>query len=227
MNRSMARSNIYNNLSLCYTYPNEDVCSWMMRMDWIEEMRKAFGALTDENFEEYFETFRKYLSGQKEEVSLEMSREYTRLFINGFPKVVAPPYGSVHLEKDGLVFGKTTAEVLQFYHGAGFTLKEEIGDLPDHIAHELEFMGILTAREAQTTGPEKVRLEETQMNFLSHYLLSWVPTFCERIRKESKSAFYRTLADLTGGFIHLEKNYLGVPEEANSQKSMDSEIRGG
>jgi TorA maturation chaperone TorD len=227
MNRSMARSNIYNNLSLCYTYPNEDVCSWMMGMDWIEEMRKGFGALTDENFEEYFETFRKHLSGQKEEVSLEMSREYTRLFINGFPKVVAPPYGSVHLEKDGLVFGKTTSGVLQFYHEAGFTLKEDIGDLPDHIAHELEFMRILTGREAETAGTEKVRLEEIQMDFLSQYLLSWVPAFCKRIREESTSVFYRALADLTGEFMHLEKNYLGVPEEVNSHRIMDSEIRGG
>jgi DMSO reductase family type II enzyme chaperone len=223
----MARSNIYNILSLCYTYPDEKVCSWIMGREWIEEMRKAFGFLTDENLEEYFESFERHLSGEKEEVALEMSREYTRLFINGFPHVVAPPYGSVYLEKDGLVFGKTTSEVLRFYHGAGFTLKEEIGDLPDHIAHELEFMGILTTREAQTTGAEKVQLEEIQMNFLSHYLLSWIPTFCERVREDSKLAFYQTLADLTGEFLHLEKNYLGVPEEANSHKSMDSEIRGG
>lgn len=223
----MARSNIYNVFSLCYTYPDEKVCSWIMGMEWIEEMKKAFGLLTDEKFDEYFGSFKNYLSGGKEEVVLEMSREYTRLFINGFPKVVAPPYGSVYLEKDGLVFGKTTSEVLRFYHGAGFTLKEEIGDLPDHIAHELEFMGILTAREVEATGVEKVRLEETQMNFLSHYLLSWIPDFCERVREDSKSAFYQTLADLTGEFLHLEKNYLGVPEETNSPKTMDSEIRGG
>lgn len=227
MNRSMVRSNIYHMLSLCYTYPDEEVCSWIMEREWIEEMKKGFGFLTDENFEEYFESFKKSLSGEREEVALEMSREYTRLFINGFPRVVAPPYGSVYLEKDGLVFGRTTSGVLQFYHGAGFTLKEEIGDLPDHIAHEFEFMEILTAREAQTTGSEKVRLEETQMDFLSHYVFSWIPAFCERVREDSKSAFYRTLADLTGEFIHLEKNYLGVPEEANSHKTMDSEIRGG
>lgn len=223
----MVRSNIYHMLSLCYTYPDQKVCSWIMEKEWVEEMKKGFGFLTDEKLDEYFESFHQFLSGEKEEIALDMSREYTRLFINGFPRVVAPPYGSVYLDKEGLVFGKTTAEVLQFYHGAGFTLKEEIGDLPDHIAHELEFMGILTAQEADTAGAEKVGLEETQMNFLSRYLLSWIPAFCERIRKDSRSAFYRTLANLTGEFIHLEKNYLGVPEEANPHKSMDSEIRGG
>jgi DMSO reductase family type II enzyme chaperone len=224
----MVRSKIYNILSLCYTYPEEKVCSWIMGMDWIEEVRKGFAALTDENFEEYFESFRKHLREDKEEVSLEMAREYTRLFINGFPRVVAPPYGSVYLEKDRLVFGKTTSGVLQFYHGAGFSLKEDVGDLPDHIAHELEFMGILTGREAEAVGTEKVRLEEVQMDFLTHYLLSWVPAFCKKIREESTSAFYRNLAGLTGEFMHLEKNYLGVPEEVNSHKTItDSENRGG
>lgn len=212
MNRSMARSNIYNMLSLCYTYPDEEVCSWIIEKEWIEEIRKAFGFLTDQNFEDYFESFVKNLSGDRGEVGLEMSREYTRLFINGFPKVVAPPYGSVYLEKDGLVFGKTTSGVLRFYHEAGFTLKEDIGDLPDHIAHEFEFMEILTAREAHTTGPEKVRLEEIQMEFLSQYILSWVPAFCGKVKEGSSSAFYRTLAGLTGAFMHLEKNYLGIPE---------------
>lgn len=224
----MARSNIYNILSLCYTYPDEKVCSWIMGRKWIEEMRKAFGFLTDENLEEYFESFERHLSGEKEEVALEMSREYTRLFINGFPHVVAPPYGSVYLEKDGLVFGKTTSGVLQFYHGSGFSLKEDVNDLPDHIAHELEFMGILTGREAEAAGTEKVRLEEIQMDFLTHYLLSWIPTFCKKIKEESTSAFYRNLADLTVEFMHLEKNYLGVPEEVNSHKTItDFEIRGG
>ncbi len=227
MNRSMARSQIYNILSLCYTYPDEKVCSWIMGRKWLEEVRQSLSFLTDEDFEPYLASFEKSLSGERGEVALAIAREYTRLFINGFPHVIAPPYGSVYLDKDGLVFGKTTAGVLQFYHQTGFTLKEEIGDLPDHIAHELEFMGILTAQEAQATVSEKVRLEEIQMNFLSHFLLSWIPTFCERVSKESRSGFYQTLADFTGEFLHLEKNYLGIPEEVNSHKNADSEIRGG
>lgn len=227
MNRSIARSNVYNILSLCYTYPDEKVGSWIIEKGWIGELKNALGCLTDETFEDYFKSFEKFLSGKREEVGLEMAREYTRLFINGFPKVVAPPYGSVYLEKEGRVFGKTTSGVLKFYHEAGFTLKEDLGDLPDHIAHELEFMGILTAREAEVTGIERVRLEEVQMDFLSQYLLSWIPTFCGRVKQDSRLDFYQTLADLTGEFLQLEKNYLGIPEEVNAQQTIDSEIRGG
>jgi len=227
MDRSMARSTLYNTLSLFFTYPDEKAFPWIMEGKWMGEMKGSLGLLTEENFEKYFESFENGLSGEKTEVSLEVAREYTRLFINGFPSVVAPPYGSVYLEKEGLVFGKTTSEVLRFYHEAGFTLKEDISDPSDHVAHELEFMGILTGQEAQATGAERVKLEEVQIDFLSRFILPWVPGFCERIREQSRSTFYQTLASLTREFIHLEKNYLGIPEELNFQKSMESEIRGG
>jgi DMSO reductase family type II enzyme chaperone len=223
----MARSAIYNTLSLCFTYPDGKVCSWILEGKWIEEIKEAASLLTEGGVEKHLQSLNDFLAGEREAISLELSREYTRLFINAFPHVVAPPYGSVYMEKDGLVFGKFTSEVLRFYHETGLTLKEDLHDLPDHIAHELEFMGILTAQEAQASGSEKVKLEETQMNFLSRFVLPWVPSFCQKLSEKSRLGFYRILADLTGEFIQLEKNYLGVPEEMNSEKSIEVEIRGG
>lgn len=223
----MARSTIYNTLSLCFTYPDEKVCSWILEGKWTEEIKEALKLLMETGFEKHLQSLKDFLTRERENVSLDLAREYTRLFINAFPHVVAPPYGSVYMEKDGLVFGKFTAEVLRFYHETGFTLKEDLHDLPDHIAHELEFMGILTSQEAQASGTEKVKLEETQMNFLSRFLLPWVPSFCQKVLEQSRSDFYRILAEMTREFIQIEKNYLGVPEEMNSQKSIEAEIRGG
>jgi len=221
MNRSVARCTVYNILSLCYTYPDEKVCSWIMEGKWIGEVEESLGLLTEGNLQKDLDPFKEFLSGKSEEISLDLAREYTRLFISGFPHVVAPPYGSIYLEKEGLVFGKTTSEVLRFYHEAGFTLKEDLKDLPDHIAHELEFMGILTGQEAQTSGTEKVKLEEVQMNFLSCFILPWVPLLCDKIVEHSRSPFYRKLGNLTREFISLEKNYLGIPEETNSSKKLN------
>ena len=221
MDRSTARSIIYNFLSLCYTYPDEEVCPWIAQGEWIKSLRESLSLLTEEDFERYLRTFEGLISDQKEEMlSLEMGREYTRLFINAFPHVVAPPYGSIYLEKGGLVFGETTSEVLRFYHEAGFTLKEELRDLPDHIAQEFEFMGILADQESQTTGSEKIKLEEKQMEFFSHFILPWVPDFCEKIETQSLFPFYRCLGMLTREFVDLERNYLGIPEELNSRKEI-------
>lgn len=227
MNRSMARSTIYNILSLCFTYRDEKVCSWILKGKWTEEIKEALKLLTEGGFEEPLQSLKDFFKGEREAISLEVAREYTRLFINAFPHVVAPPYGSVYMEKDGQVYGKFTSEVVSFYHETGFTLKGDLHDLPDHIAHELEFMGILANRESQATSSEKIRLEEMQIDFFSRFLLPWVPVFCEKIEGNSHSPFYRHLGQLTREFIQLEKNYLGIPEELNSHKSLETEIRGG
>ncbi|RPJ11795.1 MAG: hypothetical protein EHM36_00785 [Deltaproteobacteria bacterium] len=219
MNRSLARSTIYNTLSLCFTYPNEGVFSWIAEGKWVNQLRASLGLLNEEGFEKTLRSFEEIFSGKREGLSLELAREYTRLFVNAFPRVVAPPYGAVYLEKDGLVFGKSTSEVLRFYQDMGFGLKENIGDLPDHVAHELEFMGILTGQEAQASGGEKVRLEEVQISFLSRFIVTWVPVFSEKVAAQSRSNFYRTLSDLTKEFINSEKNYLGIPEEIDPPKT--------
>ena len=104
-------------------------------------------------------------------------------------------------------------------------LKENLKDLPDHIAHEFEFMGILANQESQATGGEKIGLEEMQMNFFSRFIQPWVPSFCERIEQQSRIPFYRNLAILTQKFIDFEKYYLGIPEELTPRKEIVSERR--
>ena len=227
MDRSTARSLIYNMLAMCYAYPDEKVYASIAAGGWIREFREALHLLDEKNFDDYLRAIEQAISGAKEGEQLATAREYIRLFINAFPHVIAPPYGSFYLEKEGLVSAKTNSEVLRFYHEAGFTLKEDLHDLPNHITHELEFMGILAGGESQALGIEKIKLEEVQMKFLSRFILPWVPTFCEKVAEHSDYPFYHHLGNLTKEFINFEKNYLGVPEELNFQKENQSETMGG
>ena len=227
MDRSTARSLIYNTLSLCYAYPDEKVYASIAAGEWIRGFREALHLLDEKNFNDYLRAIEQAISGAEEGEQLAMAREYTRLFISAFPHVIAPPYGSIYLEKDRLVYANSTSEVLRFYDETGFTLKEDLKDLPDHIAHELEFMGTLAGEECQASGSEKIKLEEIQMNFLSRFILPWVPTFCEKVAEHSRNSFYHHLGNLTKEFINFEKNYLGVPEEMNSWKENQSETTGG
>jgi TorA maturation chaperone TorD len=227
MDRSIARSLIYNRLSLCYVYPDEKVYASIAAGEWIREVRETLRLLDGRNFDEYLRAIEQAIAGAKDGEQLAMIWEYTRLFINAFPHVIAPPYGSFYLEKEGLVSAKATSEVLHFYHEAGFTLKEDLRDLPDHITHELEFMGILASEEGQAMGNEKIKLEEIQMNFLSRFILPWVPAFCNTVVEHSPYPFYHHLGNLTKEFINFEKNYLGIPEELNFRKENESETIGG
>jgi TorA maturation chaperone TorD len=226
MDRSTARSLIYNILSLCYVYPDEKVYASIAGGEWIRGFREALHLLDENAFDEYLRAIEQAFSEPEEGEQPAMAREYTRLFIDAFPHVIAPPYGSFYLEKEGLVSVKTASEVLRFYREADFNPKEDVHDLPDHIARELEFMGILAGEESQVSGKEKIKLEEIQMTFLSRFILPWVPTFCEKLAEHSRYPLYRHLGNLTKEFITFDKNYLGVPEELNFRKANESETTG-
>ena len=227
MDRSAARSRIYSTLSLCYVCPEERVYASIAAGEWIRGVREASRLLDENIFDDHLRAIEQAISGIGEDEQQAMTREYKRLFTDVFPHVIAPPYGSFYLEKNGLVSAKATSEVLHFYHEAGFTLKEDLRDLPDHITHELEFMGILASEEGQAMGNEKIKLEEIQMNFLSRFILPWVPTFCEKVLDHSRYPYYHHLGNLTKEFINFEKNYLGVPEELNFRKENESETKSG
>lgn len=109
--------------------------------------------------------------------------EYTRLFINGVPHVVAPPYGSVYIDR--ALQGQHTEKTLRFYRDHGFTLKDS-ADLPDHIVHQLEFLALLAENnDIQTSN-----------TFLQTIFLPWFPKFETRVRQEAKHPFYSVIMQL-------------------------------
>jgi putative dimethyl sulfoxide reductase chaperone len=223
MDRSKARSLIYSILSLSYLYPDEEVYASIAAGGWIWSMGEAFCLLDDKNSDEYFRAIEQTIAGSNKGDQLTMAREYTRLFIGPFPHVIAPPYGSVYLENKGLFFSKTTSDVSRFYREAGFLPKDDLRDLPDHIANELEFMETLAEQESRASGGRRIRLEEIQMEFLSGYVLPWVPIFCRKVTEQSLLSFYRLLGSLTQEFIRFEQNYLGISEEMDVMSNSGSE----
>ncbi|MEW6481708.1 MAG: molecular chaperone TorD family protein [bacterium] len=129
-----------------------------------------------------------------EDYSLDELRiEYTRLFINSYPKMIAPPYGSVYI--DGRLMGPSTMQVLAEYEKAGLGLNAQFKELPDHICSELEFMAYLW------TQGKKQEEEE----FRRSYFLSWAPTFFERVIKNTKLQFYKDMTITARDFFMEDK----------------------
>jgi len=125
----------------------------------------------------------------------QLSISHAELFIGPF-ELIAPPYGSVYLEKNRQIMGDTTIGVLKSYQEAGLSVDEK--EPPDHIAIELEFMSFLSLRQAEARAEGRDTEAEDylgrQKDFYHNYL-PWVPSFCEAIRKGTKSHFYQSLAD--------------------------------
>lgn len=109
--------------------------------------------------------------------------EYTRLFINGVPHVVAPPYGSVYIDR-GLQ-GQHTEKTLQFYRQHGYDLKPA-SELPDHLTCQLEFLALLAEKNDTATSNE----------FLLKIFLPWFSVFEARVRQEATHPFYSVIVQL-------------------------------
>lgn len=130
--------------------------------------------------------------------------EYTRLFI-GPRHLLAPPYGSVHMEESRRLMGESTVSAVQHYLAAGVNMDAEQQDIPDHIAVELEFMGFLAAREVEAL--EAGSLEDArewrvrQRRFLAEHLGSWVPVFAERLAEDTDSPYFLSLGRCTAAFV--------------------------
>lgn len=118
--------------------------------------------------------------------------EYTRLFINGVPHVVAPPYGSVYLDKS--LQGLHASKTLLYYREKGCDMAEG-SDLPDHIVHELEFLSHL-AGDGDLAGEKE---------FLQNYFLTWFPTFRNRVLSEAHHPYYRLVITMIDYFTKEEE----------------------
>ncbi len=128
---------------------------------------------------------------QADDALEDLQIEYTRLFINGVPHVVAPPYGSVYMDKS--FQGKFAGDTLAFYREKGFDMNQE-SDLPDHLIHELEFLSLLTSEEDF----------EGEQLFLRKFFRPWYQQFQKRVSEETHHPYYRVVAQLIDFFTKEE-----------------------
>ncbi|MBI4240320.1 MAG: molecular chaperone TorD family protein [Candidatus Rokubacteria bacterium] len=146
--------------------------------------------------------------------------EYHRLFV-GPGELPAPPYESVYRE-GWRVMGETTLDVQSAYEEAGYALDPSFKELPDHVAAELAFMGLLTEEEAKAwkAGDASVALSwlERERAFLDDHLTRWLPAFCDRLLASTEVRFYRKLAGELQEFVALDAERVtaltGLLEEA-------------
>ncbi len=122
--------------------------------------------------------------------------EYTRLFITGVPHVIAPPYGSVYIDKS--LLGKHTEKTLSFYTSHGYSLKEG-SELPDHIIHQLEFLSLLVEKNDQAAETE----------FLRKIFLPWFSKFHARVKLETTHPFYSVIVQFID-YLTKEEDEHGI-----------------
>lgn len=110
--------------------------------------------------------------------------EYRRLFV-GPARKAAPPWGSVYLDKDQVIFGISTLDLRQWMRQNGVGKTKDDEEPEDHIGRMLLMMSWL-ARYKPELLPE----------FLGDHLLTWAPRFFELVTEETENAFFAASAAL-------------------------------
>ncbi len=117
-------------------------------------------------------------------------------------------------------------ELARFYSYFGLSIEHGSGELPDHLATELEFMHFLAFKELaalqRQKDPAPYRL--AQADFLERQLTSWLPSLEERLQKLGPPPFYTALAWLTSALAREHLASLDGSLDRNATISLE-EVR--
>jgi TorA maturation chaperone TorD len=156
----------------------------------------------------------KYLSNVWEGSIDELAVDYARTFIGSGVDghSAAYPFESVYTSPKRLTMANARDEVLAIYRSEGIDKTGDWEEGEDHLAAELEFMGMMCTRCTKALDgnddEEARRLLTVQRNFLEDHLAAWVPEMTTDMRGFSHTGFYQGLANLTDGFLETERELL-------------------
>lgn len=214
------RGDCYRLLAACFYYPSKEV---FIQGNLFKKLTESFKKISSPaaEFSEEMEKAFSYYSNE------DLLVDYSKLFV-GPNELVAPPYGSVYLDKGRRVMGVSTMEVVNIYRTQGLGMDEDFREMPDHIAVELEFMSFLIHEEIkalENDDLETARKFMEKQNMFLHFYLSWVPLLCEKIKKGTDNSFYVALADCLQAFVvNFEDRRIG--NAVSSSRSLHQYLDG-
>lgn len=125
--------------------------------------------------------------------------EFARLFLGMCANPIAA-YESVFLSPNQCMMQDERDEVLAEYRKHGFAVVEDFKLPEDHASVEFSFMAALSRQvSAALDAGDYERaglLIEAQGSFLDEHLGKWIPLLAERVINESRSDFYRGVAEM-------------------------------
>ncbi len=117
----------------------------------------------------------------------EWQAEFSRLFLNGRPRTVAPPFESVY--RDQIMEGPVVQRLRTLYRDAGLDAE---GVAADFLGTQLQFAAYLDESQAPEARAWRERLWRD-------HLLGWLPGFVADLCEHSRLLIYR----LWGGQLSL------------------------
>jgi len=191
--------NIMHILSVLMYTPKEGISKEM------ELLGNFIGYAEDLKDDELVSKLCKLKKSLEENSEEDLVADHAQLMIGPF-ELLAPPYGSVYLEKNRKIMGDTTMEVGQFYFDCGLEVASDYNDPPDHIAVEMEFIHFLFSEIFKSLNEDKEVTAENYKTklreFLEKYYLPFSDNFAEKIKDNAETNVYKITGDV---ILHVNK----------------------
>lgn len=124
----------------------------------------------------------------------------------------APPWESVYLSEERIIFDEHTLAVREFYRDWGVNTKTINKEPDDHIGFQMEFMSILSSKAANAAGENNIgELEKTlkaQDEFLKTHTLTWIDKFSENVVLNSQTDFFKGLGLFLVEYVKMDEELL-------------------
>lgn len=198
------RSAAYELLSASFLYPEAG------RVDFLRhgsrQLRDASLQLGWQELAEALQKLEDHL-GSLDDKGLE--KEYLATFGHTI-STDCPPYETEYDQAQVFQKSQTLADLGTFYQAFGVGPNPQLKERLDHVSVELEFMNLLTLKEAyardQGHGEDKVELcRQAQIGFLAKHLAHWIHSFIYRLGKRTGAGgIYAALGRILDRHISAE-----------------------
>ena len=134
----------------------------------------------------------------------QLHADYQQLF-EGCEKMPAPPWGSVYLDRERVLFGNSTLKYRQFLTKNALQLDTGIREPEDQFG--LMLLALASLIESQAS-------QQVIEEFLAVHLLPWAYYYLSLVEQHSQTEVYRLLARSTRQWLQqVEKTFGVVPEQ--------------
>jgi DMSO reductase family type II enzyme chaperone len=208
--RAMARSALYKFFSVAFAYPTAG--RFRTLRDEALPTARAAASISGRRIAPRLETLFPHL----EDITVEeMQSQYHRA-LGHLPLPDCPPYESGYLGDALFREENVLADVAGFYRAFGLLIGSKERERPDHVTVELEFMHVLTLKEAFALvhhGPAEVGIcRRAQRRFWRDHLGRWLPSFGLLLAERAPEGFYKDVAGNLKEFAEVEGRALGKAE---------------
>lgn len=116
--------------------------------------------------------------------ALQLEHDY---LFSGVGDMKAPPWGSVYLDKESVVFGESLVEYRQFLQQCHLSFDKNSNEPEDHIGLMLMTLGLLFEDEKYIQA----------IDLLENHLMTWFGFYIKRLMSATQSPAYTELAKST------------------------------